>query len=257
MSHPLELILPTHVHLLVLLAVLAVVSFRQPAGSWLRRGRFVWAGLFAWAFVFSIPMFADTMLSSLEGDPTRADIAAPVADPETLIVVLSSGEMRTPIGRTRVRFDVMGWERVHGGVSLWRQTGGRMVFTGGPPGDAENSLAGASGRLARELGVPDADVELSAGAMNTQQEMEQLRDRVRAHRGPVWLVTNALHMRRAVGIAESLGMDFKPWPIGFRQIADHSWRSWVPSNGTLARAQAALHEYIGLAVYSLRKGKTP
>lgn len=254
MTHPIELILPTHLHLLVLLGVLAVAAFRQPAGTWLNRGRFVWAVLFVWAYGLSMPIVADAMMTDLEGAVPAAGQPDPAADPDTLIIVLSSGEMRTPVGRTRVRFDTMGWERVHGGVQLWRHTGGRMVFTGGPPGDPEASLAGASARFARELGVPAADVDLSAGAMNTQQELEQLSQRVRTHAGPVWLVTSALHMPRALGIADSLGLKVMAWPVGFLQITDHSWRSWVPNNGTLTRARAVIHEYIGLWVYRLRKG---
>lgn len=253
MNHPIELLLPTPLLLLALLAILTFVSFRQPAGSWLRRSRFVWVVMLVWFYGISLPKFADVLMVALEGSPTREGLPVPVPDERAVIVVLSSGEMRTPKGRTRVRFDVMGWERVRGGVELWRQTGGRMIFTGGPPGPAEQSLAGASANLAQELGVPAGQTELSAGAVNTEEEMRQLQARLKDHRGPLWLVTSAIHMPRSLAIAKSLGLDFTPYPVGFRQIADHTWRSWVPGNGTLPRAQAVLHEYVGLWVYRVRR----
>lgn len=253
LSDPVELLLPTTAHLLALLLLVVVLAFRAAPGSFLRRSRFAWVLLLLWAYLFSIPKLTDLLLVQLEGSPDQVAALPREHNESTLIVVLSSGELRRPGGKTRVRHDVMGWERIHGGVMLWRQTRGRMIFTGGPPGDAASSIAAASARIAQDLGVPASATELSSEAWNTEEELRFLQHRLIGHAGPVYLVTSAIHMPRALAIAQSLGLKLLPYPVGFRQIANHTWRTWVPANGTLERASAVMHELIGLWVYRIKR----
>ena len=253
LSDPVELLLPTTAHLLVLMAGVGVLAFRAAPGTLLRRSRFLWVALLFWAYLWSVPRPTDLLLAGLEGPRDQVDALPRARDDATLIVVLSSGEMRTPGGGTRVRHDVMGWERIHGGVQLWRRTGGRMIFTGGPPGDADSSIAAASARIAQDMGVPAAATSLLSEAWNTEAEMAALQSRLKEHHGPVYLVTSAIHMPRAMAIGRSLGLELIPYPVGFRQIGRHTWRGWVPANGTLERASAVMHELVGLWVYRIKR----
>ena len=128
-----------------------------------------------------------------------------------------------------------------------------MVFTGGPPGDPSQSIAAASSRIAQDMGVPVSATVLASEAWNTEQELHAIQLRLKDHGGPIYLVTSAVHMPRALAIAKSVGLPVTPYPVGFRQIAHHSWRTWLPSNSTLERAGAVLHEWVGLWVYRIKR----
>lgn len=263
-SDVVEVVLPTPLHLLVLLAVASAWTWARvgaaraapgPRGRRARGARAARAAAIAataWAAACLTPAFADRLVVALEGDPAAAEAHGDTIDPRHRIVVLGSAELRTPAGRTRVRLTREGWERVHGAVELWRRIGGVLVFTGGPDGDADASIAGHGARLARELGVPPASIVVSAAGATTRGELVAVASLPGLRDAPVWLVTSALHMRRARLEARRAGLSVRPHPVGFLQIRDHGWWSWVPSNAALGRLSLALHEWAGIAVHVLR-----
>ena len=197
---------------------------------------------------------ADRLVVSLEGDPAASSRLHLEADPRTRIVVLASGQLVGPGGGTRVRLTRDGWERIHAGVELWRRTGGALVFTGGPDGDPDGSIAARGARLARELGVPAEAVIVSPRGASTRGELEGAVALLGDRDGPRWLVTSALHMRRSLATAERLGLRIDPYPVAYLQIRDHGWWEWVPSNASIERLALALHEYVGIVVYAMRDG---
>ena len=71
--------------------------------------------------------------------------------------------------------------------------------------------------------------------------------------GNILLVTHAYHMRRAVLAFEAAGVTVVPMATGFRSTQNISWlNAWLPTASTLQQSRVALHEYIGLVVYSLK-----
>jgi len=247
---PIELPLPGVFHLVAGLVLLALYAWRTSAPA-LRRWRPWLAALALWAWVFSTPALGNLLVRQLEGPP---DAPRPVVERHdgSLVIVLGSGQMWAPNGTRLVRLDEHGWERLHAGVALWRQTGGAVLFTGGPPGDDTGSIAALMGGIARELGVPAEAIRHSPRSRNTYEDLAQVQDEIRRHPGPVWLVTSALHMPRALAVARRLQLDVRPWPVDYRQIADPTWRAWLPHNGGPERFAAALHEIAGLWLYRLR-----
>jgi uncharacterized SAM-binding protein YcdF (DUF218 family) len=249
-NETIELFLPTPAHLVLGLCGLAVWSFKRNAP--LYRWRKALAGLAVWAWVLSAPLVADRMLVWLEGEPEQAKTIRVARDANSWVIVLASGEMQTPSGVNRVRLDAKGWERLHAGVQLWRQSGGTMVFTAGPPGNPAASMARYMASVARDMGVPEQAMAINPQALSTYRELQAARDIVAQKPGPVWLVTSAMHMPRALQVARKLGLEAQPYPVGFRQIIKYGWWSWTPNNGTLERMLAALHEIIGMVVYRVR-----
>jgi uncharacterized SAM-binding protein YcdF (DUF218 family) len=249
-------LIPGPVHAVAALAVLTIAAFRSGRRSRLRRWRWPCALLLALAWIGATPGFAELGLRALEGAPPadhRAATTPPAArDGGALIMVLASGEMHAPTGEAEVRLDIHGVERVRAAVALWRQTGGRLLMTGGPGLGPDDSLAGGMARLAIDLGVPAEAVDRSPGSLTTQQDIACEHELIAAHRGPRWLVTSASHMPRALATARRAGLDLEPWPTDYRQIRRMTWRSWWPDPQAHERAVPVLHEWIGWAVYRLR-----
>ena len=254
-SEALELLLPMPIYLVGTLFALAVIAFRGGAGgvpSWGWRWRHWLLAVAFWAWVCSTPAVSNAWLRAMEGDPQAPLPVQPERSDNTLIVVLGSGEMFSPRGKRQVRLDQRGWERVHGAVALWRQTGGRLLFTGGPGGDTAASLAGAMGKIAVELGVPADRIQLTADSVSTFEDLKLSQLAIQRATGPVWLVTSAAHMPRSLGVARRLGLSVLPFRVNYRQILDLSWQAWLPHNRGPERFALVLHEAIGALVYDLR-----
>jgi uncharacterized SAM-binding protein YcdF (DUF218 family) len=105
-------------------------------------------------------------------------------------------------------------------------------------------------RLARELGVPAARILVDERARNTREnavESKRLLER-RKVRGPVLLVTSAIHMPRALGCFERAGARVTPWPVDFQGLG-YGPGAFVPRSDGLLRSRMVLHELVGLLAY--------
>lgn len=250
-SEALEFLLPMPVYLVGTLFVLAWLGWRRSKSPGRPAGQAWLVVLALWAWLCSTPAISDAWLRSLEGPAPASLAAAMPRNEQTLIVVLGSGEMWSPSGNSRARLDQSGWERVHAAVGLWRQTGGQLLFTGGPGGEAEASLAGAMAQVAAELGVPPERIRLNSASSSTFEDLQLARDPIRLNPGPVWLVTSAVHMPRALGVARRLGLSMQPLRVNYRQILDLTWTAWLPHNRGPERFALVLHEVIGRSAYQM------
>ncbi len=258
------LLLPNGVHLLLLLLVLLVlpvqlarsrprvaVNRRAPNRRW----RLVLILLVAWAWITTTPAIANLLIRSLEG-PVSTN-ATPPRNDATLILVLASGELALLTGGApgaTARLDAAGWERARAGVLLWRQTGGTLLFSGGPDGHTQASIATAMASVALDMGVPGSAIRLSASGSNTYEELRGASVQVRPWDGPRWIVTSAIHMPRAMRVAACLGLQLQPMRVGFRQIEDVRWWSWLPDPMAPMVFREALHEWVGMAFYRMNYG---
>ncbi len=70
--------------------------------------------------------------------------------------------------------------------------------------------------------------------------------------GQTWiLVTSALHMPRAMAVANRIGWRMVPWPSHYISTTSGGWFRMGPPADTLVSIDRALHEWIGLIVYRL------
>lgn len=240
-------LLPLPVYLVLLLLGLGVRAWRKgrsAAKTRYRRQAKVWGMLAAWAWLMSAPATSNTLVGWLEQSGSDV-VFTPTRDAQTLIVVLASGEFKP-------RLDLAGWERVHGGVKLWQQTGGRILMVGGPGTAAHNSLGGYMAQAAMDFGLSPAVVTFQGGGTNTHEDIVAATPEVLAHRGPVVLVTSALHMRRALATARHYGWQVQPYPVDHRYVVLGQPGRFLPANGGPDRMGSALHEVIGQWVYRWR-----
>jgi uncharacterized SAM-binding protein YcdF (DUF218 family) len=243
MSGALDFLLPLPLYLLLLLAGLALWSWRAPLGARAHRLRWIWAALGTWAWLLSAPITSNELIRWLEG-PKQA-LQPTMRDESTLIVVLASGD-------PRARLDAPGWERLEGAVRLWRHSGGTLLFSGGPGQSEDNALGGTMRSVGLTFGLPPEALRFVGGGRNTHEDILQATPEVRRHTGPIWLVTSALHMPRALATARQQGWNPRPLAVDYQQLELDLLPSCLPSNGGPMRLAEALHEVIGRLIYRLR-----
>ena len=105
-------------------------------------------------------------------------------------------------------------ERINHGIDLYRKGRVRkLIFTGGRGNGGEPTESAAARRYALRSGVPAADILTEEQSHNTYENIlyaKRLAD-ARGVRG-VLLVSDPLHMRRAVSMARDVGLKAEPSP---------------------------------------------
>jgi uncharacterized SAM-binding protein YcdF (DUF218 family) len=168
------------------------------------------------------------------------------------VVVLAGGNNRNPdTGQT----SILGTDSVNRmicGLRVWRQTSTpALVLTGGvgdplgrTPPDAD-----AMREFAVEFGVPATTILTESRSRHTAESATEVRRLLpRTHR--IVLVTNAVHLPRSTALFRKQGFDVTPFPCTYF-AGSEGWSvdDFVPSAGGFWLVGAALHEYVGMAVY--------
>ena len=175
----------------------------------------------------------------------------PVLDwaPTNAIVLLTANANNPPGGTPEP--GLSGYVRVAETASLYRAcraAGVRcsvLVSGGDAPGSSE-PLAQVYGNALLRLGVPASDLSLESRSRTTWQNAQFARAplaRIGAQR--VWLVSSALHLRRAEFAFRHFGIAATPVRADYERVV---W-SLLPRAGNLHLADRALHEYVGLDLY--------
>jgi uncharacterized SAM-binding protein YcdF (DUF218 family) len=175
----------------------------------------------------------------------------PLMDPARLgsvrwIIVLGGGHLIDPDLPSDSRPSNSSLYRTVEGLRLQRALpGSRLLFSGGktfdPATDAEVNSAAAEA-----LGADRANIVLSGTPHTTAEEMACIRSMVGDE--PFILVTTALHMPRAMLLAQRFGLHATAAPTDFRARAEqhHGVLLLFPKAGAPLLASAAMHELAGL-----------
>lgn len=245
------LLLPVYV--LALLVVLAAAAFRQEAASTLRRWRYAFVVALAAVYVTTAPVFAEALVRAIESQYPPPALTASARNRDNLVVVLTAGWLRSTGNHSyEVRLGEAGWERTWIAVELWQRIGGKLLFVGAPTPDGKTSAAAGMARVARQLGVPRASLLVEGKSRNTYENWKFSERLIQQYGDRVWLITSALNMPRAMGVARRLGINAVPYPCDYRADKDVSWRLWIPSNAAPVTLEEALHELLGMVWYRWR-----
>jgi uncharacterized SAM-binding protein YcdF (DUF218 family) len=240
-------------YVLCVLGVLTYRAFRRWSSPGLRRWRYLLALIFLGTLVVSTPACGNAVARRIESRyPPRV---ATVADRhrDNLIVVLTGGWFRRDGDRIDIKISEDGWERLDAGIKLWQEIGGKLLIAGAPARDGSGrSVAGVMADAAQARGVPNDAILVESQSRDTYQNLAFSLPLLEKHRDHLWLVTSALHLPRAMGVAQKLGLQPIPYPCFYRASRGFSPVSWLPNNEGPEALERALHEELGMLLYRLR-----
>jgi uncharacterized SAM-binding protein YcdF (DUF218 family) len=235
---------PASIAIALLLAALIASERRTPA-----RGLTAAAFLLLAAFVF-LPL--DALLARpLENQYPRAPLPAHVDG----ILILGSSLSPALFADRGVPGDNDSLPRMMAGAALARRyPDAKLVYSGTTAATAAQSAAErrAAELVFRDLGLTPQRVIYEGRSRNTYENVLFSRRMVQPKPGETWvLVTAALHMPRAMAIADKQGWKMLPWPASYVSTARlRSNPDDYPGDHFLT-ADQALHEWIGLLVYRI------
>lgn len=152
---------------------------------------------------------------------------------------------QVPLGESAERMTVpVGLMRQYPGLALVFSGGeGRLLTTG----VTESALAKA---FYQQQGLDMARVRLEDGSRTTRENAQQVAKLLGEQCQQPWLlVTSAWHMPRSMAEFEAVGCQVTPYPVDFRTGHATALTEYALAH-SLLRWQTALHEWLGLLVYS-------
>lgn len=206
--------------------------------------------------IFSLPLTAHQLSSGLE---TVAPLPFPPAEQTyravpSAIVILGGGRYREAPEYGADTVSRVTLERLRYGAVLQRATKLPVLLSAGAvfqERQAESALMLPV--MTQEFNVPVRWTEENSRTTfeNAQYSYEILRAAGIKH---IFLVTHALHMRRASLVFRQTGIKVTEAPLGFVTLEkrDFDLSGYLPSAFALHRSSQALHEYIGLQYYKYR-----
>ena len=133
-------------------------------------------------------------------------------------------------------------ERINHAIDLYRQGKVRkIIFTGGQGNKNEETEAVAAREYAIRGGIPNQDIFIEQSSHTTYENVLYAKQVADAHGlKKVLIVSDPLHMKRAVAMARNIGLDAYPSPTPTTMY--QGWRSQM---GSLAHET---YYYIGYLV---------
>lgn len=247
-----QVFLPLSVYLVLVLAVLTYFAFRSDTGHRLTRWRYLFLLLLIWSYLGNMPLVANILINSLERQYPVAVTEVAKSTGDHMIIVLSTGDFRRTRSGVAIKLNAAAWERTKAAVDLWKSIGGMIVFSGHPVGEQRSAVAKQMAYIATTMGVDPENILIEEEARNTFENIQNAVAMIKNPPENVWLVTSAIHMPRAMGVARKLGFKAKPYPCDFHGQYNMGWKSIFPNNSAAERLQLAGHEYIGIFYYWLR-----
>lgn len=236
------LLLPPLSLLLLAAAGALLVVFGHRRSGWI-------AMSMAWlmSLLLATPISADLLIAPLERQ--QAPLTRVPAGIGAIVVLGAGSREHAPEYGDRFRPDYIALARTEYAAHLARRTGlPLLVSGGGGSGEALGTV------LHSESGLPVAMWELDS---RTTAENAAHSARVLHQRGigSILLVTDAMHMPRALASFAGCGLQVTPAPTMFLATdfrGGPTAYDFVPSAQTLRAASYALYEWMGLAWYRLR-----
>lgn len=240
------LVLPPAINLLGLLLAWAIWR-RFPR---LARGLAVISTLSLW--LLATPQVSLWLAQSLQVYPPLTEASLSQFQAEA-IVVLGGGRYRqAPEYGGRDTVATRALVRLRYGARLARASGLPVLVSGGSVfGERESEAALMARMLQEDYGLARVWQE---GLSHTTRENAIYSARWLQEKGirRIALVSHSAHLARAVPEFERQGLSVLPAPTAFASlgIPESVLYRWLPSALALAQSTMALHEWLGIAVYS-------
>jgi len=147
----------------------------------------------------------------------QSHLDPPAADVALVLGARSRDSAPLPVFRARIDY----------ALQLYREGKvKKILFTGGPNVPEKISQAEVAKRYAMELGLPEANLLVESVSMRT---LENFREAVKILPDPqgtsVLIVSDPLHLKRAMLMAKDLGLKASPAPVP-QTLIRSPWSRW-------------------------------
>lgn len=228
----------------LLLALLLCLTWRQ-LGKPLRVAGIV---LEAALLLLCTPLGANALVRYVESRTPAQALCAPDVSPMPIVLLSAGYDWDPAVNDDYVALAPESWRRLRGAIALWqRNPGSELVIAGGGPFATKESTVLA--RLAQDWGVPAAALRTETRSTTTWESAFALRGTLPAR---VRLVSSALHLPRALVAFRAAGFAACAYPNDSDYQPPGSWGYYVPQSSSLTKAELALHELAGTAIYAWR-----
>ena len=203
------------------------------------------------AVIFLLPI--DRWLARpLEDQFTRPPLPAHVDG----ILILSGGLDTTIFASRGIPAQESSDGRLLAGAELSRRyPGAKVIYSGGVAPLSGNVLpeTTAARSIFGQMGVPATRIIWESRSRNTWENFVYSRQLAHPGSGDVWIVvTSALNMPRAMGIAAKLHWVVVPWPADYLTAGKGGGTNWNSGFAMrLSRIDDVMHEWIGIVAYRL------
>jgi uncharacterized SAM-binding protein YcdF (DUF218 family) len=235
------------------LALLAFLSMLSPG----HRDR--WPRIFAGAAVAAFVALAVLPTGYWLAEPLESRFVRPKLDTfEVHHIVVLAGAERLAASARSGRSEVSGAaERIVEGAAIARSIPDAALWIVGGVRDRRSPLADVDWTAAswRRLGIAPRRIHIVRDTLDTCANAAGFA--ARRPRGQVLLVTSALHMPRAMACFRRHGLAPAAYPVDYMNARIDRPGDLVQPNllANMERADAALHEWVGLLLYRLQ-GRT-
>lgn len=232
------------------LGITLAIFWRTPS---LSRARLTWlTSFYALLFLWCWPPLSYLLVGTLEWS-----FPPNLSRPSTAAIVVLSGWFQPPNGdlpEGQLGSDTL--SRCCQAVRLYHRTGPCLVIVSGGKVDAQSpgpTLGEAMKEFLIELGLPPERLVAEEKSRNTWENAQFTSEVLRERSIPqIVLVTEAIHLRRAVRCFEAQGLKVIPCGVDYR-ATDFDWRpsNLLPSAGAANTNQEVIHEWLGFGWYWL------
>lgn len=206
----------------------------------IRLVKFLLTTLFILMIVLAYPPFSNILVNGLEKRYSKY-VSVNEFD---YIHVLGSGRVIDDSQPLSSKISNSGLKRVVEGVILQKtHSDSKLVFTGHSR-KTDMSIALLNAEIAIHLGVNKENIIIGEGQRDTKEEVLFMKNLLHKNDNII-LVTSATHMRRALKLYNSHGLNPIPAPTDFhRNVSLTYWQ--LPSISSLYESKVAIHEYLGI-----------
>jgi uncharacterized SAM-binding protein YcdF (DUF218 family) len=228
---------------LALAAALALALFRGRLGRVLAMLSLI--GL----VLLSLPVVSMALLASL--DPPDLAHAAPELSPEAIVVL--GGDVSRIHDAPGAVLGSLSLERVRAGAELQRRSGLPVLVSGGLVDDLPLTVGALmADSMTSDFGAPVCWTEATSP---TTWENAEYSAAILAAAGisRVYVVTHAWHMRRSLLSFRHFGMQAVAAPVRRDPWPTFRLSEFMPRTQSWVNSFYAMHEWVGLAYYSIRR----
>jgi uncharacterized SAM-binding protein YcdF (DUF218 family) len=245
-----SLIMPLSI--LWLLIILTIILFILNIK---RAGKIFLSISLLWFLVISTRFIPDFLANSLESQYSPLNISNDIiTNNQTYIAVLGAGFSNDVNLPPNDRLTGSSLFRLTEGVRLHKLIAGSiLVVTGNSDGYEENQ-ADLMAKAAISLGVNTSCIKKITTAKNTSDEAFGFYSTF-GYKSPLIVVTDAVHMPRAIILFRKAGLDPVAAPTNHLiKDSPHKWLSgFIPASDNISKMEIVIHEFAGLILIRFRK----